>query len=153
MPLEDVSLISQIVAALAVVVSLIYAGLQFGVYAKATRETRLVAHATDMQQFRMAIAVNAEFARVYRDGLADMAKLESVDRWRFGAMMQMVTQNYVLIREFKDISEGMTESGWEYVATKPGYRQWWVKGRELYSGEVRAHIDDFLRFDPKGEVT
>ena len=42
-------------------------------------------------------------ARIYRDGLANMGKLESTGQWRFGALMQMVVANWWYTEEFADV--------------------------------------------------
>jgi hypothetical protein len=142
MTLEEAYFLSQIIAAVAIVASLIYAGLQFRIYAKAAQEARLVAHSNDLQQFRMALVANPDVARIYRDGLEDTHKLDPLDQWRFGALMQMVTESYVLVTKFGDAHGGMTESGWESsVGHRPGYGQWWAKARSMYGEEIRARLD------------
>jgi len=150
MTLEDAYFLSQITAATAIVASLIYAGLQFRIYAKGAREARVVAFMNDMQQFRLAIATNPEVARIYRDGLAEFEKLESLDQWRFGALLQMLTEEYLLFKEFKDISPGTGGRAFEStIVRQPGYRQWWPNARHMYNDDARARIDKIAHYDVK----
>jgi hypothetical protein len=68
--LEQVSYFSQTVAAVAVVVSLVYALLQVRIYARSAFDARHLAAQSDLQQFRRIIATDPDCARIYRDGLA-----------------------------------------------------------------------------------
>jgi len=142
MSLEAIYFLSQIIAAICIVASLIFAGLQFRVYAQQSRETRLSAYTSDIQQFRHAIVVDRDVARIYRDGLEDMEKLDALDKWRFGAMMQNLTGNYQLVIEFGDfMTSSAGKEGFDWILKRPGYRQWWLRARQMYSGELRANID------------
>lgn len=143
MTLEDAYFISQIVAAVAILVSLIYAGLQFRIFAKQAREARLAAYTSDIQQFRSAILADRDVARIYRDGLEDFAKLDPLDQWRFGALMQNLTQNMTLQLEFKDILPPEdVQVGWEWIVCRPGYRTWWSRAKRLYAGPTRKLVED-----------
>ena len=90
MTLEQIYALSPTIAALALVLSLIYASLQFRINTKVARNARLIAAAAVFQDFSRLLASNAECARIFRDGLNDLAKLDPVERWRFGSMMQML---------------------------------------------------------------
>lgn len=69
MTLEEIYYLSQIAASVAILASLIYAALQFRVYAAAAREARYTTAVSDLQEFRKIIAADADCARLYRDGL------------------------------------------------------------------------------------
>jgi hypothetical protein len=89
---------------------------------------------------------NAEVTRIYRDGLAEFEKLESLDQWRFGALLQMLTEEYLLSKEFKDISPGIGAGAFENtVAAQPGFRQWWPNARHI---DARARIDKVANYAP-----
>lgn len=80
MTLEELYYFSQIVASIAILASLIYAALQFRVYAAAAREARYTTAVSDLQEFRKILATDADCARIYRDGLADLSKLDSLEQ-------------------------------------------------------------------------
>src|SRR5215468_9355514 len=106
MTLEQVSYLSQTIAAVAVVVSLIYAALQFRTYVKAAGDTRYIAAQSDIQAFQRMIVADPDCARIFRDGLADDANLDNTERWRFGAMMQMIVANMDYTHRFQDVWRG-----------------------------------------------
>ena len=93
MTLDQLYALSPTIAALALVVSLIYASLQFRINTRVARNARLVAAASVVQDFSRLLASSADCARIFRDGLEDLAKLDPVERWRFGSMMQMLIAN------------------------------------------------------------
>lgn len=143
MSLEDAYYISQIVAAVAILASLIYAGLQFRIFAKQAREARLAAYTSDIQQFRSLMVGDRDVARIYRDGLEDFTKLDPLDQWRFGALMQNLTQNMTLQLEFRDILPPEdVKTGWEWIVCRPGYRTWWSRAKHLYGGPTRKLVED-----------
>ena len=144
MTLEQISWASQTIAALAVIASLVYAALQFRVYAKAARETRFIAAHSDIQEFRRILATDADCARIYRDGLADLSMLESVDQWRFGALMQMVVTNFQYQLQFEDVFDPANINNWNAVMHRPGFRQWWANGRRFYPLAAVARVDAVL---------
>jgi hypothetical protein len=138
MSLEQISYLSQIIAAAAVVASLIYAALQFRIYAKAARETRLVAASTDMQDFKRMLAQDATCARIFWDGLDDLNKLDRGELHRFNAMMSLIVTQVRYIDSFPDIAAEMNATA---VWTRPGARQWWETARALYAPHMVALID------------
>jgi hypothetical protein len=142
MTLEDAYYVSQIVAAVAILASLIYAGLQFRIFAKQAREARLAAATSDIQQFRHAIVTDRDVARIDRDGLEGLEKLDELDQWRFGAMMQNLTSNFYLSMEFGDASPvGFTEESLRWIVSRPGYRAWWSRDKHMYPGRLSYLIE------------
>ena len=142
MSLSDLAALGSFISGVAIVVSLIYAAMQFRVYAKAAHESRVIAINTDIQQFRMSLVLNPDVARIYRDGLEDLGKLESIDQWRFGALMQTLIGNFALGIEFKDVQDPTdVESSLRWILNRPGARSWWPKARHIFSDTVRVAID------------
>ncbi|MDX2235165.1 MAG: hypothetical protein NW200_11775, partial [Hyphomonadaceae bacterium] len=140
--------LSQAIAALAVIASLIYAALQFRIYAQAAREVRYSTTIADLQEFRKILATDADCARIYRDGLEDMNKLDAVEQWRFGALIQHVLTNFQYGLKFSDALD-VEHLKLSVAATmqRPGARQWWVKGRMTIGPETRALVDALLASD------
>lgn len=145
MTLEQLSYLSQSVAALAVVASLAYAALQFRIYAKAAQETRFATAMADLQEFRKILATDADCARIYRDGLVDMGKLDSIEQWRFGALMQIVTTNFRYAIKFGDVTEAeQLQGAIRATMQRPGARQWWAKARLTVDAATAQAIDAAL---------
>src|SRR5262249_6490902 len=84
---------------------------------------------------------SADCARIYRDGLSDMGKLEDVDRWRFGALMQMLVSSFYYTKEFSDVFGDDQLESIRMVVGRPGFRQWWPEGRRVMPVRVAAYID------------
>ena len=144
MSLEQVSYFSQTIAAAAIVVSLIYAALQVRTYAKATLDARLVAAQSDLQDFRRLIATNLDCARIYRDGLVDLSKLDSTDQWRFGALMQMLVTNFEYAHRFSDVYRGEADPAFTIIVRRPGFVRWWREGRMFFTSSTAALVDELL---------
>ena len=79
MTLDQVYALSGTVTSFALVLSLVYASLQFRINTKVARNARLIAAAAVFQDFSRLLASNADCARIFRDGLADLSKLDPVD--------------------------------------------------------------------------
>lgn len=145
MSLEDTYYLSQIVASVAILASLIYAALQFRVYAAAAREARYTTAVSDLQAFRKILATDADCARIYRDGLADFSKLDSLEQWRFGALMQLVVTNFQYGIKFGDAIEAdLQRNAVAQTMRRPGARAWWAKARFTVDAATRAMVDDAI---------
>ncbi len=146
MSLTDLASIGNFVSGVAIVASLIYAALQFRIYAKTAHETRLIAGTENIQQFTLAIASNADIARIYRDGLEDMDSLESLDQWRFGSLMQTLISYMTLAIEFDDIADPrLTEKSLYWILGRPGAGVWWKKARFMYNEKIQLVIDEAVK--------
>ena len=146
MTLEQVSHISATVAALALVLSLLYAALQFRIHAKAARDARLIAAASVFQDFSRMLASNADCARILREGLHDLAALDPVERWRFGSMMQMLIANSQLVLELESVGrqDHFHVQSMRQIMRMPGARQWWARERKMFASTTVAAVDAIL---------
>jgi hypothetical protein len=142
--LEQISYLSQTVAAVAVVVSLIYAVLQVRIYARAAFDARHLAAQSDIQAFRRMIATDGDCARIYRDGLADPTTLDSTDNWRFGALMELFVANFDYAHRYERVYRAETELAFRRVMARPGFRMWWRRGRSSFTAETGALVDKII---------
>jgi hypothetical protein len=145
MSLEELAFASQIIAAIAIIVSLIYAALQFRVYQASAREARLVTISADIQNFRILLMSDPDSARIFRDGLRDMKTLEPLDRWRFSAMLEHAVMNHSLAIEI-DSSPGTDAAhSFDLLLRNPGVQQWWQRAKSRYSPRVQAAVDSKIK--------
>jgi hypothetical protein len=144
MSLEQISYFSQTIAAAAVVASLVYAVLQVRIYARAAFDARHLAAQSDIQAFRRMIATDGDCARIYRDGLADPAKLDSTDNWRFGALMELFVANFEYAHRYEKVYRAETELAFRRVAVRPGFQAWWGRGRASFTPETGALIEELI---------
>jgi len=145
MSLEDLGNIGELVAAIGVIASLIYLAVQIRQNTSSAREAAWHSVLRDLQQFRSLIAQDPEVARVYREGLRDLKSLNDDDRWRFGALMQSLYS--VFETAFRARTEGLFQHHLDDIvwqASRPGTREWWSKGKRLYSPEFRRFLDEAL---------
>lgn len=146
MTIEEIYDISPTIAALALVVSLTYAALQFRIYSKAARDARLITAASIVQDFSRLLASNADCARIFRDGVDDLAKLDPVERWRFGSMMQMLIANSQLVLELESVGhqDYFHVQSMRQIMRMRGARQWWAHERKMFAPTTAAAVDAIL---------
>ena len=89
------------------------------------------------------LASNAECARIFRDGLNDLAKLDPVERWRFGSMMQMLIANSQLALELKSVGyqDYFHTRSMQQIMRRPGALQWWARERKMYASTTVAAVE------------
>jgi len=141
MSLEQISYFSQTIAAVAVVVSLVYAVLQVRIYARTAFDARHNVAQSDLQAFRRMIATDPDCARIYRDGLADLTKLDSTDAWRFGALMEMFVANFEYAHRYEKVYRAETDLAFRRVLGRPGFQMWWRRGRSSFPSETCTLVD------------
>ena len=142
---DAIAAVAELLGALGVIASLVYLATQIRQNTRSAREAAWHSVVSDLQQFRSLIAQDPEVARIYREGLRDLKSLNDDDRWRFGALMQSLYS--VWETAFRTRSEGLFQHHFDDIAwqaTRPGFREWWSKGKRLYSAEFRQFIDETL---------
>ena len=142
---DAIAAIAELLGALGVIASLIYLAIQIRQNTRSAREAAWHSVLRDLQQFRSLIAQDPEVARVYREGLRGLNSLNDDDRWRFGALMQSLYS--VFETAFRTRSDGLFQQQLDdiaWTASRPGAREWWIKGKRLYSPEFRGFIDETL---------
>ena len=162
MSLEDLGNIGEFVAAVAVVVSLIYLAVQIR---QNTRSVRMASHHAVMSEFRTNIRVltqDPELASAYQVGLEHPDQLSETDRARFGPVLASSVQIYEEL--YAHYRAGLIERDlWEsrernlfYLMSLPGPLAWWRgeatympgrRGSDQVSEEFRRLVDDHLRKD------
>ena len=142
---DAIGALAELAGALGVIASLVYLAIQIRQNTRSARETAWHSGLRELQQFRSLIAQDPEVARIYREGLRDLKSLSDDDRWRFGALMQSIFS--VFETAFRTRREGFFEHQLDdiaWTASRPGAREWWSKGKRLYSPEFQRLIDEAL---------
>ncbi len=148
MKLEKWALVAEIVGALAIVLSLIFVGLEIR---DSTRVTTLTLDRVLDQQnlaLNLAITNSADFAELLvrgeldRDGLntAERARFDNYCFSRFGGYENVVAnfaEGFVSDDEYNVWAEHF-----RYRFDKPGYRQFWIEYRSGYFSSFRAWADE-----------
>jgi hypothetical protein len=110
------------------------------------------------QDFSQLLASNADCARILRDGLSDLAKLEPVERWRFGSLMQMLIANSQLVLELENVGrqDYFHVQSMRQIMRMSGARQWWGRECKMFASTTVAAVDAILEVAdaslPEGDV-
>ncbi len=129
--LADLAQIAEIIAAVAVVVSLIYVGKEVQSNTSAVRGAAMQAIATTDADALMTIAANSEFSEIIRVGQQDPSQLKPADAFRYGLYMRQFWLSFQNIYQQSEL--GLIDSSvWQsYVSvicnvwSQPGTRETW----------------------------
>ncbi|HVF35979.1 MAG TPA: hypothetical protein VND91_11710 [Candidatus Saccharimonadia bacterium] len=147
MSLEQASYLSQIVVAIAIVPSLLFVGVQLMQNTKAVRTSASQAHAALYHQIVASLVDDAEFARIWREALADFEARTPDERVRFLAFTSTLFRFYEsshvqwlrgqLDREHWHTIEQMAAS----LSAQPGIKAWWALRRYWHSEKFRRWFE------------
>ena len=139
--------IAEVVTAIAVVISLIYVGLEVHRNTVTQVQASTQALITDINRSYEIIAENSELSCIYMRGMADFSVLSAHEKLRFSAYAMMA------FRSLEDLHtqwlEGLVDAriwaGFERqmgeVVQEAGLRQWWTIRRQYFNDEFQAFID------------
>jgi|ERR1700741_302399 len=143
MSLEQASLISQIVSAIAVVASLIFVGFQMLQNTKAVKASTSQAHSANYLQAVSGIVANAEMAHIWRLGLADLDGRTEDERVRFFAFASALFRFYEASR-IQWLRGQLDTEHWHTIeqqvislASQPGIKAWWRLRCRWHSAEFQ----------------
>ena len=135
------------VAALAVVVSLLYLGAQIQQNTRAVRAASYQEVASGVSDFQMLIAQNDSLARIYMQGMANPQKLSPEELVRFEMVIgQLFTKFDAAIYLFNQqmIDTYAITPYTHFIFTQletPGVAAWWEKAQLFFSDDMRQYID------------
>ncbi|HEY2626300.1 MAG TPA: hypothetical protein VGI41_06065 [Candidatus Udaeobacter sp.] len=144
---EAINAISQVVSSVAVVLSVLYLGIQVH---RSTRVAKLAtqdAAATALRDVTKPLMENAELERIWRVGLEDLSALSTEDRARFFHATYQFLKAFETIH-FHYVYGLMDRQLWEgwhgllrhYVAA-PGIAHYWNLRPEVFSERFRKFVN------------
>lgn len=147
MTLTDISDIAQILAAIAVIPSLIFVGLQMRQNTRAVRAATSQAHASTYLDVMRSIGDSEEVSRIMMVGVYSPEKLSDTDMFRF--MILLATQFRFFDASYTQYRDGqLDEAHWRSIEQMilnnngaPGYRIWWELRKNTLSGAFCAWYD------------
>ncbi|HEX4881328.1 MAG TPA: hypothetical protein VFV18_03175 [Porticoccaceae bacterium] len=150
MSLEDIYFVSQIVSALALIVSLLFVGIQIRQNTLSTQTARHQSIVQAISDWSREVALNNDIANLMVRGSANFEQLDPVQRLQFALLHVALFRNYENI--FYQHAQGAIDDhvweGWAYrmraTFVLPGVRAWWTPQRDSYSDAFR----DFLEANP-----
>jgi len=143
MSLEQLSFLSQIVSAVAVVASLVFVGIQLRHATKAVRASTSQAHSANYYAINSSIIGDGELARIWRESLANFESQSPDAKVRFIALTSSIFRFYESSRA-QWLRGQLDPEHWQMIerqatsfASQPGIKSWWKLRRQWHSAEFR----------------
>jgi hypothetical protein len=155
MSLEAFYFISQIGAALAVVASLLFVGVQLRQNTRAVRAAASQAHSANYLQAVSSLFENGEVARIWRLGLVEFEALGDDDKVRFLAFTSALFRFYEASRVQRlrgqlDAEHWLTiEQQAKSLSGQEGIRAWWRLRRDWHSADFRQWFESLAAAAPE----
>ena len=151
MTLEEIYYIGQTVAVVALVVSLVFVGVQIRQNTRATRAASHNAVSDSLNEINRLFAENADVTRIWIAGINNRQALSEEERWRFDSTLRA----YMHVCETMYIQAGLGAGdksimlaeveGIRLVITSPGSREWWAENPYGFCDEFRAYVADLAK--------
>jgi hypothetical protein len=157
MTLQDLGNLGDFIAAIAVIVSLVYLArqirqntLQLQNNAKAASLAALEASAQSGHQYREVFIKDPEVAALYLKGLRGDSGLTPEERLRFGMLMDSFVRLLQTVFTRSEIY-GLNPGGFRHqeatlvsVLGRPGAAQWWLRNRRNFTPEFVARVEKLV---------
>jgi hypothetical protein len=144
---EAISAVSQFVGSIAVVLSVLYLGIQVH---RSTRVAKLAAQdaaTTALRDVTKTFSENAELSRIWRHGLEDLGSLSADDQARFFhaahqflKAIETIHFHYIYGLMDEQLWQGWRNLAWHYVAT-PGLAYYLRRRPEVFSERFRKFVE------------
>jgi hypothetical protein len=154
MTLEDLGNLSEIIGAIAVVISLVYLAVQIRQNTAQIRESSQVSRlllqenfVSGQEQLIRAFLENEEIFRVWRLGSTTTDELSGDDRERFGLLLYSQMYRYHVMYQARDV-EPLEQKRCliqiDRFAAMPAFRSWWSRQRYgfAFDPEFAKLVDD-----------
>ena len=144
---EAINAISQLVSSIAVVLSVLYLGLQVH---RSTRVAKLAtqdAAATALRDVTKPLMENAELERIWRVGLEDLSTLSVEDRARFfhAAYQFLKAFETIHFHYVYGLMDKQLWDGWhgllQHYVVAPGIADYWKLRPEVFSERFRKFVN------------
>jgi hypothetical protein len=153
--LGDIGNIAEAIAAIAVIVSLIYLGVQIQQNTNAIRVSSYQSVADHVTDFQMGLAQNGDLARIYLAGLEDPQQLTPSEKAQFDNYLGVLFARFDTAVEL--YNRGMIDDRAMtpysrfilYQLEFPGVAEYWQVAQIFFSDGLRAHIEGIKRSGPE----
>lgn len=151
--LQKISIMTEIVGAVAIVISLIFVGIQFTENTKATKSATATSTVATISSWYTQMGNNQQSSRLFWIFMADPESLASEERFQviinLHGLFLTFQNSYYLSQEGtldSRIQESITKAAIG-VKDQPGFRLFWKLRRELFFPEFQKHIDEIVDTD------
>jgi len=156
-PLSKIHQLGELIAAVAVVISLVFVGYEVQQNSKAQTRTATEAVVRDFVGTIRMLSEDAEMACIYAVGVQDYRALSGSERLRFSAyflgVFYALQEMYTLVQQGSidsDIWVGFDELMGE-IGQLPGVRDWFETRRRWFTEDFQLYIDAIALDRPPGD--
>jgi hypothetical protein len=148
--LQDFESIAEIIGAIAIVVSLIYVGIQVNDSTRAVRSATANDTSAAMSQWYITVGSNAEATRILLDGMTNPEVLNREETAQFvymfhGLFLEYQAAYYVAEQGTLDVEmRDFLVNTLAGVREQPGFLKYWNQRREIFNPSFRAFVDDLI---------
>ncbi len=147
---ESIGALSQLLAAIGLIPSIVYLAIQVREQNNAHHRASLDMLTTQWGDLIQTVNESDDFGRIYLDGLASFDAMEPVRRIRFGAYLLRVFRYWeAMYFHFEDGT--LHPSAWKALQAQiaditayAGVQQWWRTRRHWYTDEFRGVIETVI---------
>ena len=144
---NDVAVVAESAASLAVVVSLVYLGIQVRLQAKANQMSVINSLTQQWSETLLAFATQKEMYDIWMRGLANFDALSTEERGRFSSILVNFTQileglhlHHRSGRIDPELWEGLDNRLRDIFAT-PGVQAWWPLRKHWHTRRFQRYVD------------
>ncbi|WP_455170310.1 hypothetical protein [Aegicerativicinus sediminis] len=151
--IQKISIITEIVGAIAIVISLIFVGIQFTENTKATKSATAASTVATISSWYNELGNNQQSSSLFYNFMADPEALTSEERFQVIINMHglfLAFQNSFYLSQEGTLDSDLQESITKVaigVKDQPGFRLFWKLRRELFFPEFQKHIDNIVDTD------
>lgn len=151
--LSDIASIAEIIGAIAIVISLIFVGVQLEGNTQATRSASAIAASTATSQWYVALASSERNSILFRDFITDPDSLTTEERYQ--AIMNLhgaiiIWQNNFYLGQEGTLDPRIKDSVTETIAIikdRPGWQMYWEQRRSVFFPEFQSYVDELMLSD------
>ena len=155
---EMLSAIGQVVAAIGVILSLIYVAVQIREQNKERRRTGINILTAQWSELVKSAQESREFAVLFLQGVRSFTGLDAPDKLRFTAFFTRYTRNcegmFIYYRDGaleKALWEEVERTMCDYFAYR-GVRDWWETRKHWLTDEFRAVVEAIIAKNPEQKL-
>ena len=153
--LKKTALIIEIIGGIAIIISLIFVGIQLRESSKATRSATAASTVSEVTSFYSNLGNSTEGSRIFYEFMIRPDSLSATER--FQAMMNShgvmltIQNSYYLVEEGtldEKIKESLVAS---IIAVKdnPGFKLYWKTRKDLFFPEFQIYVEKIMNSDKK----
>jgi hypothetical protein len=148
--LSEIASIAEVVGAVAIVISLIYVGIQVNESTRAVRSATASETSSAISSWYAELGGSLQASQVFLDGLTDPDSLSREEKAQFiylvhGLQLQYQYAFYLAQEQTLEVrlQESLTNTMLG-VREQPGFIMYWQQRRELFAQDFRAYVDEII---------